>query len=59
MIRYVCGFCGYEYDPTEQETQELSASVDFDDLPTQWVCPMCGGAKEDFVEEFWEDEEDF
>lgn len=33
--------CGYTYDEEKQ-------GVMFDDLPDDWVCPVCGEPKEDF-----------
>ncbi|MBO4309265.1 MAG: rubredoxin, partial [Clostridia bacterium] len=32
--------------------------IDFEDIPEDWVCPLCGASKEDFIiEEIEEDEE--
>ena len=36
--RYVCTVCGYEYD----------GDVPFEDLPEDWVCPLCGVGKDMF-----------
>ena len=36
MQKYVCGVCGYEYDPAEND------NVPFEDLPDDWTCPVCG-----------------
>ena len=41
--KYKCNACGYIYD----ETME---GVKFADLPDNWVCPLCGAEKEDFME---------
>ncbi|MCL2343683.1 MAG: rubredoxin [Firmicutes bacterium] len=49
MKRYVCNLCGYVYDPIEND------DVDFEDLPEDYVCPLCGAGKDEFTEE--EDEE--
>lgn len=35
MAKYVCTVCGYTYDDAKEE-------VKFEDLPEDWVCPMCG-----------------
>ena len=35
MAKYVCTVCGYTYDDEKEE-------VKFDELPENWVCPMCG-----------------
>ncbi len=41
MKKYVCIVCGYVYNPEEEGTP-------FEDLPEDWVCPICGASKEDF-----------
>ncbi len=40
--KYECAACGYIYD----EEQE---GVKFEDLPDDWVCPICGTEKVDFI----------
>ena len=40
MQKYVCNVCGYEYDP--------APGTAFEDLPEDWVCPVCGASKSDF-----------
>ena len=40
-MRYVCQICGYVYD-------EAKENVPFDQLPTDWKCPLCGAAKTEF-----------
>lgn len=41
--KYKCTVCGYIFDE-EKEGKK------FADLPDDWVCPVCGSAKEDFIE---------
>jgi flavin reductase (DIM6/NTAB) family NADH-FMN oxidoreductase RutF/rubredoxin len=41
FAQYQCAACGYIYD---EEIEE----VKFDDLPDDWLCPICGSEKEDF-----------
>lgn len=43
MSKFVCSVCGYVYDEAEEGKWE--------DLPQDWVCPLCGVAKEEFTEE--------
>ena len=38
MTVYRCAVCDYEYD----EEQE---GVRWEDLPDDWVCPVCGAGK--------------
>ena len=52
MIHHVCELCGYEYDPTEgDEENGIEPGTEFEDLPEDWTCPMCGATKEDFAED--------
>ena len=44
MKKYVCKLCGYVYDPAEND------GVAFEDLPDDWVCPLCGVGKDQFEE---------
>ena len=49
MKKYVCVVCGYEYDPKlGDESQGVKPGTAFEDLPEDWVCPLCGVGKEDF-----------
>ena len=43
MKKYQCTICGYVYD-------EEAEGVKFEDLPDDWVCPLCGVGKENFEE---------
>ena len=59
MLVYVCELCGYEYRPTLGDVENgIEENTDFEDLPTDWVCPLCGAGKEDFTEERRDDEEE-
>ena len=49
MQKYVCGPCGYVYDPAVGDNQAgIAPGTDFADLPADWGCPVCGVPKEDF-----------
>jgi len=46
---YVCALCGYEYNPKVGDPDNgVEAGTDFEDIPADWVCPLCGATKEDF-----------
>lgn len=48
---YVCGGCGYEYDPAiGDEDSEIAPGTLFEKLPDEWVCPECAESKEMFIE---------
>lgn len=52
MKKYVCGPCGYVYDPAAGDPDSgIAAGTLFEALPDDWVCPLCGAAKSDFEEE--------
>jgi len=51
MKKYVCDVCGYIYDPAEgDEDNGVAAGTAFDNLPEDWVCPLCGAEKSEFSE---------
>ena len=41
--KFKCLVCGYIYDEAQEK-------VKFEDLPDDWVCPLCGTAKSEFIE---------
>ena len=43
MNIYTCMICGYEYMQTHDKLEK-----EFEDLPSDWTCPLCGAYKEDF-----------
>ncbi len=51
MKKYVCDLCGYEYDPAAGDPDNgINPGTAFEDLPDDWVCPVCGAGKESFSE---------
>lgn len=49
IMIYVCELCGYEYNPKAGDPDNgIEEGTDFEDLPANWVCPLCGATKEDF-----------
>lgn len=52
MDRYVCEPCGYVYDPTEGDPDgAMGTGTAFEDIPEDWVCPVCGASKDMFSKE--------
>ena len=46
---YVCEQCGYIYDPAKGDKKgKISAGVNFEDLPEEWKCPLCGARSSRF-----------
>jgi rubredoxin len=51
-MKYVCNLCGYVYDEAEGIPEDgIPANTKFEDLPEDWVCPVCGASKEEFSAE--------
>jgi rubredoxin len=49
MKKYICANCGYVYDPqTGDPMNDIPPNTAFEDLPPEWVCPMCYVGKEMF-----------
>ena len=49
MAKWRCIPCGYEYDPAQGDPEaNIPAGTAFEDLPEDWVCPLCGAGKSDF-----------
>jgi rubredoxin len=52
MKKYVCGVCGYVYDPAKGDSEgNIPAGTPFEKLPEDWTCPVCGAAKSEFAPE--------
>jgi rubredoxin/flavin reductase (DIM6/NTAB) family NADH-FMN oxidoreductase RutF len=47
--KYKCSVCGYIYDPEKGDPDSgASPGTAFEDLPDDWVCPVCGVGKDQF-----------
>jgi rubredoxin len=52
MEKYICTVCGYTYDPEKGDPDNgIKPGTKFEDLPDNWVCPVCGAAKDAFEKE--------
>jgi flavin reductase (DIM6/NTAB) family NADH-FMN oxidoreductase RutF len=52
MEKYVCTVCGYVYDPKEGDPDSgIAPGTAFEDIPADWVCPICGVGKDSFEKE--------
>ncbi len=52
MDKYVCKVCGYVYDPEKGDPDGgIAPGTNFEDIPDDWVCPVCGVGKEEFEKE--------
>ena len=51
MKKYVCDVCGWEYDEAAGDAENnIAAGTKFEDLPDDFVCPLCGVGKDQFSE---------
>ena len=50
MAKYECP-CGYVYDPEVGDPDNgIAPGTAFEDIPEDWVCPICGLGKDAFTE---------
>lgn len=49
MVNWECMVCGYIYDPAKGDPDSgVAAGTTFEELPDDWVCPVCGADKDQF-----------
>ena len=49
MQKWECTVCGYIYDPAEGDMENgVAPGTPFEELPDEWVCPVCGTGKDLF-----------
>ena len=49
MKKYRCTVCGWVYDPAIGDADSgIAPNTPFEDIPEEWVCPVCGVGKDDF-----------
>ncbi len=51
-MKYVCTVCGYVYDEETGDPENgIAPGTKFEDIPNDFVCPLCGVGKDMFQEE--------
>jgi rubredoxin len=51
LKKYECLVCGYIYDPELGDPDTgIAPGTAFEDIPEDWVCPVCGAGKDQFEE---------
>ena len=51
-MKYVCNVCGYVYDEEKGDPDNgIAPGTKWEDLPADFVCPLCGVGKDDFTKE--------
>ena len=54
MEKYKCMLCGYVYDPENGDPDSgIKPGTSFEDIPDDWVCPICGAGKDQFEKGLW------
>ena len=49
MEKYVCSVCGFVYDEAKGIPESgIALGSRWEDLPEDWVCPICGATKAEF-----------
>jgi len=49
MNKYRCTVCGYIYDSEKGDPDSgIKPETSFEELPDDWVCPICGVSKDQF-----------
>jgi rubredoxin len=52
MDKYVCTVCAYVYDPANGDPDNgIQPGTLFQNLPDDWICPICGASKDQFDKE--------
>lgn len=52
MKKYKCEICGWVYDPAVGVPETgIAPGTPWQEVPDDFVCPLCGVGKEDFSEE--------
>ena len=46
--KYQCSVCGYIYDPDVGDEPWAAPGTSFEELPADWLCPVCGADKDMF-----------
>ena len=58
MIRHICTLCGYEYDvETGLPECGIPEGTEFEDLPEDFACPLCGASLDEFEQVDTKDED--
>ncbi len=51
-MKYECELCGYVYDPEVGDPDNgIEPGTPWEEVPEDWVCPLCGAGKDLFVAE--------
>jgi rubredoxin len=50
LQKYICSICGFVYDEAKGSAESgIAPGTVWADVPEDWVCPLCGAGKAEFV----------
>jgi len=50
LEKWECTVCGYIYDPDIGDPEQgVKPGTPFEELPADWMCPICGASKDQFI----------
>lgn len=59
-MKYICDICGYVYDEELGDPENgIEPGTEFDELPEDFECPLCGVDKDNFSELEEEDNDEY
>ena len=51
-MKYTCEVCGWVYDENEgSEEHGIAPGTKWEDIPEDFICPLCGAGKDQFSKE--------
>lgn len=49
MDKYICRVCANIYYPEKGDSEDnIPAGTPFENLPANWICPVCGSSKDKY-----------
>lgn len=49
MDKYICKVCANIYDPNLGDPEDnIPSGTPFENLPPNWICPVCGSSKDKY-----------
>lgn len=50
-MKYICDVCGWIYDENQGDIDNgIAPGTKFEELPEDFICPLCGVGKDQFSE---------
>lgn len=52
MHKYTCSICGFIYNESTGNAETgIASGTKWEDMPKDWICPLCNATKDEFTEE--------